>query len=409
MKLLYHGDSPAVATGFGNVSRNLLNTMKAMKPDLDITVLGINERGAWKDPKRYPYKIYPAIYNDYKDMMGFKRLIAILSGKDPEIQETFDTLLCNFDSYLLASVTIGERTPIDMLSELPQWKKIRKILYTPIDNHQILAGWIETMKRFDVVVTTAKYGKNVITNYDKTLGDSVKAIYNGIDTETFFPMKALDRKINTGYSVIDLNKRFVVGYVGRNQWRKNFFHLIKIFSVFHKKHPDAFLYMHTNPVEEAHDGGDIYELAKQHGLYLLEDYYVPADLNPNVGLTRSGMNEVYNIMDVFFSCSVGEGFGLPVAEAMLSGIPVVAPDNTTMPELIGDGRGYLYKNKNTVCFGAYDLMRERPLPDPDDALKMLEHIYKFRSLAKSRILPSREYALTHFTQEQMAKDFLKLL
>ena len=31
-----------------------------------------------------------------------------------------------------------------------------------------------------------------------------------------------------------------------------------------------------------------------------------------------------------------EGFGLPVLEAMKSGVPVIASDNSSIPEVVGD-------------------------------------------------------------------------
>ena len=46
------------------------------------------------------------------------------------------------------------------------------------------------------------------------------------------------------------------------------------------------------------------------------------------------MNNVYNIMDVFLLTTSGEGFGVPIIEAMSCEVPVVATDYTTTPELV---------------------------------------------------------------------------
>jgi glycosyltransferase involved in cell wall biosynthesis len=40
--------------------------------------------------------------------------------------------------------------------------------------------------------------------------------------------------------------------------------------------------------------------------------------------------------DVFVFPSLYEGFGLPVLDAMVAGIPVVASDTSSLPEVIGD-------------------------------------------------------------------------
>ena len=51
------------------------------------------------------------------------------------------------------------------------------------------------------------------------------------------------------------------------------------------------------------------------------------------------MPERYGKMDILLAPSVREGFGLAVAEAMSCGLPVVASDCSSIPELIDHGKG----------------------------------------------------------------------
>jgi glycosyltransferase involved in cell wall biosynthesis len=46
---------------------------------------------------------------------------------------------------------------------------------------------------------------------------------------------------------------------------------------------------------------------------------------------------LYSLASVFAFPSWYEGFGLPVLEAMACGTPVVAADNSSLPEVVGDG------------------------------------------------------------------------
>jgi glycosyltransferase involved in cell wall biosynthesis len=52
------------------------------------------------------------------------------------------------------------------------------------------------------------------------------------------------------------------------------------------------------------------------------------------GLGRSELNVLYNAADIYATVSA-EGFGLTPAEAAACGVPVVAMDYSTMPEVVG--------------------------------------------------------------------------
>ena len=58
-------------------------------------------------------------------------------------------------------------------------------------------------------------------------------------------------------------------------------------------------------------------------------------------------NKLFCTSDIFVFPSIKEGFGLVVAEAMACGLPVVASDNTSLPEVIINGQtGYLAKTSD---------------------------------------------------------------
>jgi glycosyltransferase involved in cell wall biosynthesis len=68
----------------------------------------------------------------------------------------------------------------------------------------------------------------------------------------------------------------------------------------------------------------------------------PANFQVASGFPEKSLNELYNSADCYLTTHNGEGFGLTQVEAMAAGVPVVVPDNTVTPEIIGLDRGYVY-------------------------------------------------------------------
>lgn len=78
---------------------------------------------------------------------------------------------------------------------------------------------------------------------------------------------------------------------------------------------------------------------------------------------------LYNLCDLFVFPSVAEGYGLPVLEAMSCGIPTIASDTTSIPEVIG---------LDDALFDPYDIDSiadkiMRALTDADFRLRLREH------------------------------------
>ena len=208
--------------------------------------------------------------------------------------------------------------------------------------------------------------------------------------------------------------------MGRNQWRKNIFGLVEAFDQF-RQGKDALLYLHTHPTDDLHGGGNILEMLNDRGMKLGRDYLTPPPYSQEVGFSRDDLNQIYNFMDVYCSMSYAEGFGLPVIEAMLAGTPVVVPDNTTMPELLGEFKSRLdepsWLNKYgvmfeetpvKVTFGAIDWMRPRTVPSAKAAAGALVFSYGNRASA-TFLIDAMNYAAQTFNPDKIAKQFEEII
>jgi glycosyltransferase involved in cell wall biosynthesis len=116
--------------------------------------------------------------------------------------------------------------------------------------------------------------------------------------------------------------------VDRKAWSVN----LRAFADFARDHDDAVLYLNTDPT-----GGFPIPKFPDH-LKLDPDRWRFTD----IGGYRSGfipqstIAECYTAADVLLAASMGEGFGLPVAEAMACGTPAIVTDFSAQPEIVGD-------------------------------------------------------------------------
>jgi len=121
------------------------------------------------------------------------------------------------------------------------------------------------------------------------------------------------------------------GYPARKAWPE----LLLGFKAFSDMHPEAQLYLHTrmNPIS---DMGIIFgPLIKDIGL---EGKVSFADQDAMaVGFKNEDLVTLYQAADVMLLPSMGEGFGLPIAEAQACGCPVITQSCSSMPELTING------------------------------------------------------------------------
>ena len=73
----------------------------------------------------------------------------------------------------------------------------------------------------------------------------------------------------------------------------------------------------------------------------VEDIITPGFVSDEV------LKNLYHYAEAFVMPSEYEGFGLPILEAFARGVPVIAANNTSLPELVGDA-GLLFETKNAV-------------------------------------------------------------
>jgi glycosyltransferase involved in cell wall biosynthesis len=104
------------------------------------------------------------------------------------------------------------------------------------------------------------------------------------------------------------------------------------FSIFHKKHPDAVLYLHTDPLGRS-GGWNLPSLLTSLGIP--EDAVCFPDPNDyRFGLSHKDLAAFYTAFDVMLATSYGEGFGVPTMEAQACGTRVIASNWAASVDLV---------------------------------------------------------------------------
>lgn len=174
--------------------------------------------------------------------------------------------------------------------------------------HELALRWYElaSFRRADAVVAVSAYTAESLRT---TLGvDDVTVITNGIETDFFVPRE--------GGKPPRQGRRFRLLYVGNMLRRKGFDLLPQIMT----------------------ELGDDFELLYTSGLRTSADDSPCANMFPLGRLSDEGLRDAYQNADLLLFPTRFEGFGYAAAEAMACGTPVVASDNSALPEVVQHGK-----------------------------------------------------------------------
>ena len=173
--------------------------------------------------------------------------------------------------------------------------------------------------------------------------DDVTVIHNGLDPERF--ARAVPAALPVPPGVL------VIGFVGRFDERKGLLDLARAWPAVSAALPDAHLVLVGKGPAEAAARALLDGAPRVHWLGFRRD--VAAALKA---------------MDILAVPSHWEGFGLVAAEALAAGVPVVAAEASSLPEIVRDGREGLLVPAGEVEVLAAALVRLGR--DPDERRRM---------------------------------------
>ena len=174
------------------------------------------------------------------------------------------------------------------------------------------------------IIVPSEATKKDIIKYYGVEPRKIRVIYHGQSKVKSQKSKVKSISQNSKFK----NTKYIL-FVGAIQPRKNIQGLIKAFEIFNTKYkilntkyklviagPKGWLYK------------DIFEKARKSKY--------AKDIIFTGQISREELSEIYRNAEVFVLPSFYEGFGLTILEAMAEGIPVIASNVSSIPEVVGD-------------------------------------------------------------------------
>ncbi|MFC1999184.1 glycosyltransferase family 4 protein [Chloroflexota bacterium] len=343
IKLLGFMDDPQVHSGFGEVSRAILAYLHSTGK-YDIHICALNWNGDEHDKEEFPYRYYHVT----TDLRGLERTGNMIEKVEPDC-----VFILNDPDWLYEYF---KRNPL--LLEVPT------VVYSPIDGYPFPVWWLTPFRQATKSIVYTQWARECIRKKDPNI--DVEVVPHGHSPAEFYPgPKERARQL------LGLNPNwFIVLRSDRNTERKDWGATFEAFAKFAEDKPEARLYAHCVWQGE-HLGWVIPDLIEMFGLSeRVINTKGFADMRTTVPVQV--LNLIMNSADVFLSTTKGEGWGLNIHHARACGVPVIAPDNSAVPEVVGDGgelisiaRRFVEPNGvvNDLC-------------DIDHAVEILEKLYR---------------------------------
>lgn len=200
------------------------------------------------------------------------------------------------------------------------------------------------------IATISEFSKQDIVNWYKVPAEKIDNVSCGINSN-FYVLSAEAKKTAQQKFSSGIHYFF---FVGSMHPRKNMLRLLQAFNIFKEKTGSNFKLVIA--------GAMVWNKSEIMDAYEQSPY--KSDINFTGRLSDDDLKLALGAAYALSFVPIFEGFGLPIVEAFEAGVPVLAANATSLPEVAGDAAVYadpfdvqsicdglvkLYENKNNLC------------------------------------------------------------
>lgn len=176
------------------------------------------------------------------------------------------------------------------------------------------------------IIAVSHFAKDEIVKYIGISPDKVDVVYEAANP-AFADTVSLEKRKQLLSSLIPMEKPYILS-IANTHPHKNMHALVNAFRTIEEKIPHSLVLVGSPRLGEAEVQAAVQTVKDKSRVFRLQK------------LSMERLVALYQGADVFVFPSLYEGFGLPVLEAMMAGIPVVTTKKASIPEVGGDGVKY---------------------------------------------------------------------